>query len=844
MDYLEHQAGWAEITSGLKGRELVGAFRHLCRNDLYFLLRFACGREDFDKQWLYERCMEVQASPDGHLDLWSRDHYKDIWVEEDVLTPDGWRKHGALRVGDWVYGSDGEPVKVIALSDRYVNSHCYEVLFDDGAKVICGAGHLWEVERRTKKRKKGGGRLYRERVVMPTHEMAVHNHSADNRLAVPVAPAVFNVKHVLRIEPYLLGLWLGDGTSINGMITSADPEVWGWIEEMGYSIGKSNKKGRTQTRTIYGLMPKLRAENLLANKHIPDGYLRSTIGDRRKLLQGLMDSDGHCHTNGTATFCNQNERLANQTFELCQSLGLKARIYQYDGELKPYWQVCFQAYKADSPFRLPRKLERCFDGKRKNPRRYIKSIQRCPTVPTSCIQVEAEDGIYLVGRNLVPTHNSSIITFGKTIQDILITHGEGAVGREVCVGLFSFSRKISRDFLKQIKRELESNERLKEWFPDILWENPDRQSAKWSDDEGIIVKRKSNPREATVEAWGVVESQPIGKHFNLMVYDDVVTEDSVNTPETIQKTMKMLELSFNLGSQGQEKRRFIGTRYHFNDAYSTLIDRGSVKLRLKPATEDGTMTGKPVFLSEEILAEKRISMGPYTYACQMLLNPVADESQGFLREWLKYHDGLNQHSLSSMNVYILVDPANSKKKGSDYTSFWVIGLGHDQNYYVVDMVRDRLSLPQRARTLMDLHKKYRPIRKGVRYERYGMNADIDHIRALQAGENYRFDIVEVGGSTAKNDRIARLLGLFEGGKVYLPRQHWYTQSDGKAVDLTKAFIEEEYACFPVSRHDDMLDSLSRIAEPDMPLVWPKHGNVARGNFGGQFFVDSEYKIFG
>jgi hypothetical protein len=124
-----------------------------------------------------------------------------------------------------------------------------------------------------------------------------------------------------------------------------------------------------------------------------------------------------------------------------------------------------------------------------------------------------------------------------------------------------------------------------------------------------------------------------------------------------------------------------------------------------------------------------------------------------------------------------------------------------------------------------------------------MNADIDHIKALQAGENYRFDIVEVGGATAKNDRISRLLGLFEGGKIFLPRQLWYTQADGKAADLTKAFVEEEYSCFPVSRHDDMLDSLSRIAEPDLPLVWPKSGNVLRGGFG-EAYANSEYKIYG
>ena len=516
MDYLDHQAQWAEITSGLKGGALISAFRELCRNDLYFLLRVACGREDFNKQWLHDRCVEIQERPDGYLDLWARDHYK-----------------------------------------------------------------------------------------------------------------------------------------------------------------------------------------------------------------------------------------------------------------------------------------------------------------------------------------STCITFGKTIQDILITHGDGAIGREVCCGIFSHTRPIAKDFLKQIKGEFESNYKLREWFPDIVWSNPSREAPKWSDDEGIILKRKSNPREATVEAWGLVDSQPIGKHFNLMVYDDVVTRDSVSTPEQIAKTTEMLELSYNLGSQGQERKRFIGTRYHFNDSYTVLIERGTAIPRIKPATDDGTETGKPVLLTPEILAEKRRNMGPYTFSCQMLLNPVADESQGFKRDWLRFHDGIKPHNLKGMNIYFVIDPANAKRTGSDYTSIWVIGLAQDQNYYVVDMIRDRLNLSQRARLLLDLHRKYKPMKRdGVRYERYGMMADIEHIKALQAGENYRFDITEVGGSSPKIDRIGRLLPLFESGRFYMPRTHWYTQYDGKTIDLAKIFVEEEYTCFPVPRHDDMLDALSRIAEPDLALQWPKQGNVTKIDFHKLQYADTDYQIFG
>ena len=90
---------------------------------------------------------------------------------------------------------------------------------------------------------------------------------------------------------------------------------------------------------------------------------------------------------------------------------------------------------------------------------------------------------------------SSTITFGKTIQDILNDP-------EITFGIFSHTRPIAKAFLRQIMREFEGNKVLHKAFPDILWGMDTRQSPKWSEDDGIIVRRKSNPPEATIEAWG------------------------------------------------------------------------------------------------------------------------------------------------------------------------------------------------------------------------------------------------------------------------------------------------------------------------------------------------------
>lgn len=427
-------------------------------------------------------------------------------------------------------------------------------------------------------------------------------------------------------------------------------------------------------------------------------------------------------------------------------------------------------------------------------------------------------------------YKSTIITFGKSIQDILCSHGDGAlVDRECTIGIFSHTRPIAKGFLRQIKSEFENNELLKKLFPDILYQDPEKEAPKWSEDGGLVVKRKSNPKESTVEAHGLIDGQPISVHFTHLLYDDVVVPASCTSPEMMVKTSDALSMSFNLGAHGGCKR-FIGTRYHFNDAYKTVMDRGTAKPRIHPATHDGTMTGNPVLLTKAQLDEKRRDMGPYIFASQMLQDPKGDETQGMQRAWVTdKHSGVGW---KGMNTYLLFDPASAKKKSSDYTAAWAVGLAPDRRVYILDIVRDRLNLVQRTKLLFDWHRKYDPL--DSRYEKYGKDSDIEHILSEQKRQNYRFPITTVGGTTPKNDRIKRLIPYFEQGRIVLPRTLHYTAYDGKTYDLVHDFIEQEFMGFPVGTHDDMLDALARLLEPGLTLLWPKpkkrSGNGRAGGY--------------
>ena len=425
-----------------------------------------------------------------------------------------------------------------------------------------------------------------------------------------------------------------------------------------------------------------------------------------------------------------------------------------------------------------------------------------------CREVEADPDGFL-DLWFREAYKSTIITFGKTVQDIFVdsnrTHG-----------IFSHTRPIAKAFLKQIKREFEQNTFFKRLFPDILYDNPEFEAQQWSLDGGIVVKRTNNPKEATVEAWGLVDGSPISKHFDTLIYDDVVTRESVSTADQIKKTTEAWELSLNLGAQGGRKR-YIGTRYHLYDTYDTMLKRGSVKPRIKPATHDGTMEGEPVLWSKEELMEKRRDMGPFTFSCQLLQNPVADKAMSFKKEWLRFYDKLTD--TNGWNIYILVDPASQKKNTSDYTVMTAIGLAPDNNYYLLDGIRDRLNLTQRAAKVFELHRKWNP--KKVIYEEYGLQADVEHIKYEMNHRNYRFELMPIGGQVKKEDRIKKMVPIFEQGRFYLPKTLPFVDYENRIQDYVQVFMADEYLAFPAVIHDDMLDCMARILDPLMSAEFPK-----------------------
>lgn len=244
-----------------------------------------------------------------------------------------------------------------------------------------------------------------------------------------------------------------------------------------------------------------------------------------------------------------------------------------------------------------------------------------------------------------------------------------------------------------------------------------------------------------------------------------------------------------------------------------------VKLKMEAEADDplGREPGEalwPEWYTDEMRAQAK--RDPRTWLALYQQEPRPDSGGEFKKEWMRHY---RAKPTTGLNVYILVDPASKKKKKSDYTAALVVGLGRDQNYYVLDIVRDRLSLTERADLLFKWHLKYKPLKVG--YEEYGMQADIEHMQDRMERENYRFNITPLGGQLAKEDRIRRLIPAFEAGRIWFPETLHYTQHTKEVRDLVNDFIEEEFAPFPVGLHDDVIDDLSRIVDPMLGAQFPK-----------------------
>lgn len=327
-----------------------------------------------------------------------------VWCK--VQTVKGSKKLGRLKIGDQIYGSNGELTTVTGIYPQGVKP-CYKVTFRDNTSTYCGADHLWKVIN-----KKGKESVVTTKVLMARGL----TNSAGFKYRIPTCEPVQYEKKALPIHPYVLGAMLGDGSfrgkTLNLTIASFDHDIIKRVRKLeprfkfkGRYTSDNCKQYRITDPGYYGnrftdMIGDLGLWGLYSGeKFIPEQYLLSSIEDRWELLRGLMDTDGCCKEHGSTTFCTTSKRLKRDVKRLVQSLGGIAILPKHsDMNVKTF----------QNPFWLKRKAANWRLSTLNGPVRGIKSIKYVGEEEQMCISVSAKDHLYLTD-NFIVTHNTYLL---------------------------------------------------------------------------------------------------------------------------------------------------------------------------------------------------------------------------------------------------------------------------------------------------------------------------------------------------------------------------------------------------------------------------------------------------
>jgi hypothetical protein len=333
--------------------------------------------------------------------------YKGLALDTEIPTPSGFILMKDVKKGDVIFDGDGKPTTIKNVSSIHYNP-CYKITFDNHDSIVCDHEHKWVISKRKTLSK------YSEKE-MTTDEL--YNSFLNKEPLKIKCVTIETEKKDLPIDPYVLGVWLGDGSKATGIVTNMNEKIWREIENRGYSLGDDVSKGgcgKAQLKTIYGLRSELKELNLLNNKHIPDIYLRASFNQRLDLLRGFMDTDGYFNRKRNRCVARTTSLWqANAIKEIVSSLGWKATVIKttasgFNKKNIPCYDTTFKAVDHN-PFLNKNEdyLEVCTKPTSYAKFRTIKNIEVVDTVPTKCIEVESSTHCYLATRYYIKTHNTN-----------------------------------------------------------------------------------------------------------------------------------------------------------------------------------------------------------------------------------------------------------------------------------------------------------------------------------------------------------------------------------------------------------------------------------------------------
>lgn len=372
---------------------------------------------------------------------WCRGHFlmrsapsetgKAIPNDTIIPTPNGFKRVGEIKVGDYLYDREGKPTKVTAVFPQG-EKEVWEITFKDGRKAKCCEEHLWSYYYKGKTKNKHEVKVA-TKTLKEIMQKPLQNNDKSWRYAVPVNSPIEKEAKNYYIPPYVLGLFLGDGsfrvnnTNKTFFYSALDEElprkiakIMGWeysknsVNNCSWSFKKDQKN--IHVEDIFKEHP-----NLIGvyskDKYIPEEYMNGSIEQRIDLICGLLDTDGTVTTCGSISFCSTSKKLCKQVVELCRSLGMSPtlssdkRVYKYTSgycgtvtlNCPIYLQTQIISYSPKVKLLRKALTKKKKIGYNKNPIINIQNLHY--KTPMTCFIVDNPEHLFLMNDYIV-THNS------------------------------------------------------------------------------------------------------------------------------------------------------------------------------------------------------------------------------------------------------------------------------------------------------------------------------------------------------------------------------------------------------------------------------------------------------
>lgn len=736
-----------------------------------------------------------------------------------ILTTKGWKRHGDLKVGDYVFSPDGRPTKVIRVLPKHHTTHT--VTFTDGTKIECHFRHEWRVYDRHLQRW----------TTLETQEIAKQveeNGPAEGRghryrYQIEIPKPIEGVDVELAVPPYTMGAWLGDGSNRQPRITGdrTDHQIIDRVAEDGYEIGHTyvHKTTGVLTTSFVGLRADLQKygmcyDDYRVEKRIPECYLVAPVDQRLQLLAGLLDTDG-CLSEKEHRyhFTTAEPRLRDDFESLVATFGWRFSCVEYEPSVStsgiegkhPYWTVAFNP-TIEIPCVLERKRLREFSKQR---RISIKSVEPSEPKPGNCITVE-RDGMYLAGRELVPTHNTGMST-------LFVTH---LIGRfpETSNLYSSYSDTVTTAFYQGVLEIITDpvTYRWAEVFPEC-----NIASKNAADTTLNLVRKKKYPTFTARSVVGTLNGAC--DCSGVLIADDLCSgyEEAISRTR-MEKLEAIVENDLLSRCKSTTRKVWIGTRWTTADPIGCRLetlreDAAFSSVRYEdisvPALSVDPKTGREEsnfdypygvgFSTDDYLRtraqfERRGDQA--SWLAQYQQQPIERQGAVFDPDDLRYFSG---DAPVGARTFMAVDPAFG---GSDYTAAPVC-VDDGEDVWVVDAVFSDREKDKTMPMLVAAAAKW-----GVQEIRFEANrmlqSYVDEFRAQVRDAGLRLAVTSRPADNRKS-KETRIMG-----RAPEIRERFVFRDAKSRTNMYRAFMDNvfEFNEKGTARHDDAPDSLAMAAE--------------------------------